>query len=230
MQCVILCGGLATRLMPITEKIPKSMIMIQGKPFLWYQLELIKKHNMNNIVLCVGHLSDQIKNYFKNGNKFGINIKYSEEKNPLGTAGALKNAEDLLEQEFIVLNGDSYLMFDYTKIIKYFKRKNKLGLMVVYKNNNKYDTSNVVIGKDLIKEYNRKNQNSDMVYIDSGLMVFKKKVLKYIPKNSKIMLDDIFEELIEKKQLVAYETFQRFYEIGSLNGLFEFKKLIEDKK
>jgi len=230
MQLIILCGGLATRLRPISKNIPKSMIMIKGKPFLWHQLELVKKHDIYDVILCVGYLANQIKDYFKDGKEIGMNIKYSEEKEPLGTAGALKNAEQLLDEEFLVINGDSYLMFDYNKIINYFKNKNKLALMVIYKNNNKYDNSNVSINKDLIKQYNRKTQTPEMIYIDAGLNIFKKEVLKLIPVNTKIMLDDIFEKLIEQKQLMAYETFQRFYEIGSFEGLKEFEKLIEDKQ
>jgi NDP-sugar pyrophosphorylase family protein len=230
MQLVILCGGLATRLRPVTKKIPKSMIMIKDKPFLWHQLELVKKHNINNVILCIGYLGDQIKDYFRDGKEIGMNINYSEEKELLGTAGAIKNAESLLDEEFLIMNGDSYLMFDYMKIINYFKNNDKLALMVIYKNNNNYDTSNVSINNDFIKEYNRKTQSPDMIYIDSGLNIFKKEVLNLIPSNTKIMLDDIFEKLIEQKQLMAYETFQRFYEIGSFNGLKEFERLIEDEK
>lgn len=230
MQLVILCGGLATRLRPLTEKIPKSMIIFKNKPFLWYQLELVKKHQIYDIVLCVGYLSNQIKNYFKKGKELGINIEYSEEKEPLGTAGALKNAEPLLDNEFFIMNGDSYLKFDYNKIFNYFKMRNKLALMVVYHNYNKFDISNVSVDNDLIKSYNRKIQTSDMTYIDAGLYVFKKEVLKLIPSNTKIMLDDIFVKLIKQKQLLGYETYQRFYEIGSVNGLKELKKFLEEKQ
>lgn len=230
MQLVILCGGLATRLRPLTEKIPKSMVMVKDKPFLWYQLELVKKHQIRDIVLCVGYLADQIKDYFKEGGEIGMNIRYSEEKEPLGTAGALKNAEPLLDNEFLVMNGDSYLMFDYTNIIKCFKKSNKLALMVIYKNYNDYDVSNVSIDNDLVKSYNRKTQTPEMIYIDAGLYVFKKEVLKLIPNNTKIMLDDTFVELIEQKQLFAYETYQRFYEIGSVSGLKEFEQLLEEKQ
>ena len=96
MQMVILCGGLATRLGSIAKDVPKSMIKIKNKPFLEYQIDNLKKHSIKDIVLCVGHLSEQIENYFGNGKKFGVSIKYSYDKDkPLGPIGALKNAEFL---------------------------------------------------------------------------------------------------------------------------------------
>lgn len=230
MQLVILCGGLATRLRPVTEKIPKSMIMFKGKPFLLHQLELVKKHNIHDVVLCVGYLADQIKDYFKTGKEIGMDIKYSEEKEPLGTAGALKNAKLLLDKEFLVMNGDSYLMLDYTKIIQCFKKSNKLALMVIYKNYNNYEKSNVSINNDLVTSYNRMIQTPDMIYVDAGLYLFKREVLKLIPNNINIMLDDTFAKLIEQRELLAFETSQRFYEVGSVKGLKEFEKLIEEKQ
>jgi len=227
---VILAGGSGTRLRPITEKIPKSMINIKGKPFLWHQLVLLKKYQIYNIVLCVGHLASQIKDYFKNGKEMGMNIKYSEEKEPLGTAGALKNAEPFLDKEFFVMNGDSYLILDYRQIITFFRKRKKEGLMVVYKNYNRYDKSNVIIDNDLVKLYNRKLTHPEIIYIDAGLWVFRKKVLKFIPNNTKSMLDELFVKLIDRRELLAFETPQRFYEIGSIKGLKEFKEFLEKKQ
>ena len=117
MQIVILCGGLATRLGNLTKDTAKSMLKIKDKPFLLYQIENLKKHSIEDIVLCVGYLSEQIENYFGNGKKFGVNIKYSYDKDkPLGPIGALKNAEDLLEDIFFIMYGDSYLNVEFNKI------------------------------------------------------------------------------------------------------------------
>lgn len=227
---VILAGGLGTRLRPLAGKIPKSMIKIKDKPFLWHQLDLLKKHQIHNIVLCVGYLANQIKDYFKDGREMSMDIQYSEEKKLLGTAGALKNAEPLLDEEFFAMNGDSYLMLNYAEIIRYFKKRTKLALMVVYKNHGLYENSNVIVDNGLVKLYNRKIKTPEMVYADAGLWLFKKEVLRLIPSNSKILLDEIFVKLVEQKELLAFETPQRFYEIGSFGGLKEFKKFLEEKQ
>ena len=130
MQVAILAGGLGTRLYPLTEPVPKSMLLIEEKPFLQYQLELLAVHGVCKVVLCVGHLGEQIRDYFGAGSRFGMHIVYSDEKErALGTAGALKFAEDLLADQFFVLFGDSYLMLDYAAIWGYFKQhKQEVGV------------------------------------------------------------------------------------------------------
>ena len=213
---------------PVTGEIPKSMITINNKPFLQHQLDLLKGYQIHNIVLCIGYLANQIKDYFKDGKEMGINIRYSEEKEPLGTAGALKNAEPLLDDEFLVMNGDSYLMLNYTDIIRYFKEKANLALMVVYKNYNHYENSNVTVNDGFVKLYSRSAKLPEMVYVDAGLYLFKKEVLKLIPDNRKTLLDGIFNRLAEQKELLAYEVSQRFYEVGSMSGLKDFEKFLED--
>ena len=158
MQIAILAGGLATRLQPLTEKIPKSMIMIQGKPFFQYQLEFLKKEGITDIVLCVGHLSEQIETYFGDGKRFGVNITYSKERDKLlDTAGALKNAERLLEDVFFVMYGDSYLFLDFEAVKGYYRIHNKSALMVVYKNHDIYDKSNVVVEDGMVMRYDKKH-------------------------------------------------------------------------
>ena len=227
---VILSGGLGTRMRLLTKRVPKSMIMVRDKPFLWYQLELLKKHQIYNIVLCAGYLGNQIKEYFKDGKEMGLNIQYSEEKELLGTAGALKKAEPLLNEEFFVMNGDSYLMFDYAQIMSFFKKRNRLALMVVYKNFNQFETSNVITNGELVKLYDRSKRSSQMIHVDAGLYIFRRQVAADIPANFKILLDEIFAQLIEQNELLAFETSQRFYEIGSPGGLKEFGKLMEEKE
>ena len=227
MQIVILAGGLATRLQPLTEKISKSMIMIEGKPFLQYQLEFLKKGGISDIVLCVGYLSKQIEIYFGDGNRFGVDIKYSkEDERLLGTAGALKNAEGLLEEEFFVMYGDSYLFLNFKEVFGHFQNLNKSALMVVYKNYDKYDKSNVVVEDGVVKKYDKKHKTKDMVYIDYGVSILRKKVLDMIPSNQVYSLEELFTELIKQNEMLAFETKERFYEIGSHRGLEEFKKYV----
>jgi len=225
MQIVILCGGLATRLYPLTKKIPKAMIRIGGKPFLEYQIELVKKNGIFDVVLCVGYKGNQIEKYFGNGKKWGLRIKYSKDgKKLLGTGGALKKAEPLLEDTFLVMWGDSYLPFNFQKVIEFFKKHNKLGLMTVYKNENKIEPSNVEIERNLVKAYSKKKRTRKMQYIDYGLSIFKKDVLKYIPKNKFYDLSKLNQLLIRKKQLLALPVRKRFYQIGNFKGLEEFNK------
>lgn len=227
MQIAILAGGLATRLQPLTEKIPKSMIMIEGKPFLQYQLEFLKNEGITDIVLCVGYLSKQIETYFGDGKQFGVNLKYSkEEERLLGTAGTLKNAEKLLEEDFFLMYGDSYLFLNLEEVFGHFKKFNKSALMVVYKNYDKIDKSNAVVENGMIKKYDKKHKTKDMVYIDYGVSILKREVLDMIPRDQVFSLEELFPELINKNEMLAFETQARFFEIGSYSGLEEFKKFV----
>jgi len=229
MQCVILAGGLATRMKPMTLDIPKSMIEIDGKPFLEHQLELLKENDVKNVVVCVGHLGHQIKEYFKKGEKLGMNIKYGDEKeNLLGTAGALKNAGDFLADEFFLMYGDSYVPVDFQAITSHFKKFNKKSLMVIYKNADRFDKSNIEIEQDLIKSYDKKN-NQGMLFIDAGVSLLKKEILRLIPPSRNFPLERIYQHLIKEKEMLAYQMRERFYQIGSFEGLEEFKSLIKSR-
>jgi len=229
MQIVILAGGLATRLGKLSLNTPKSMITIEGKPFLEYQIDLLKDQGINEIILCVSHLGEKIKSYFGNGENFRVHISYSLEKNPLGTGGALKNAQKLLSDEFMMLYGDSYLPIDYNYVINAFRDFGTLGTMVVYKNCDKYDKSNVILDGTRIKFYEKNMKHPNMVYIDAGLSIFKKDILKTFSKGKNFSLDIIIKDLISRRQLSAFETEQRFYEIGSINGLRDFREYIKSK-
>lgn len=226
MQMVIFCGGLGTRLKPITEKIPKSMIIINGKPFLEYQLEILKKNDIRNIVLCIGYLGEKIKEYFKDGKKFSVNISYSEEKGKLlGTGGALKNAKNLLDKRFFTMYGDGYLLLNFKDIWNCFNKFIKIGMLTVYKNYNRYDRSNVTVKGNYVTGFYKDKSKRGLVFIDEGVSILRKDVIDLIPSNTEYSLNDVFIELIERKELLAYRTSQRFYEIGSKNGLDEFTKL-----
>jgi NDP-sugar pyrophosphorylase family protein len=230
MKIAILAGGLGTRLGSLTKDTPKSMIKICGKPFLEYQLGLLKKHHLREMVLCVGYLKDEIEGYFGDGSRFGVRIEYSEEEKPLGTAGALRNARNLLEDDFLVLNGDSYLAISYGEVIEKYKLGNKLGLMVVYRNNDRYDKSNVTIADGLVTNYDRSGRIENMNYIDYGLSILNKKALEFVPQGKFSQLDEVYRELIKRRELMAFETDVRFYEIGSVQGLEDFTKIVERRQ
>ena len=230
MQIVILCGGLATRLGDLGKDTPKSMIQIKGKPFLEYQIENVKKHLITDIVLCVGHLSEQIEDYFGNGENLGVNIRYSYDKDkPLGPIGALKNAESLLQDTFFIMYGDSYVFVDFDKVYSYFKKQNKIALMVVYQNFDKFDSSNIIINNEKVVKYDGE-KTKETTYIDYGVSLFRKKILQDVPQDVFYSTNDLFSKLVKQKELLAYEVKKRFYHIGTPEALKEFKKYIEIKK
>ncbi|MFC2071275.1 nucleotidyltransferase family protein [Chloroflexota bacterium] len=230
MQVAILAGGLATRLRDLTRDKPKSMVEVQGKPFLEYQLDLLRKGGVKNIVLCLGHAGEQIERHLENGMKCGVSVKYSIEDKPLGTAGALKNAESLLNDTFFTMYGDSYLFLDFSHVMSYFESQNKLALMTVYKNYDQYDRSNTVVEGNLVTKYSKKEKTENMVYIDYGVNIFRKEALEMIPESQFYSMDELFPRLIEMGELLAFEVKERFYEIGSPRGLKEFEEYIGEKK
>ncbi len=227
MQVVILAGGLGTRLRPLTEKFPKPMAPIKGKPFLEYQLTLLKKNNLNNVILCVGYLGEKIKDYFGNGEKMGMDIIYSKEDRPLGTGGALKNAQHLLEKEFILLYGDSFLDIDYQDVVKKFRALKKDGMSVIFENNPKIAHNNIEARENFeIVNYDKENEDK-CNYIEAGVHVFKKSILHFIPENSVFSLEeDVFPCLIRRRELFAYPTGVRFYDIGTFERFENFKKIL----
>ena len=227
MQMVIICGGLGTRLGHLTKYTPKSMIEIEGKPFLEYQIENLKKQSITDIVLCVGHLSKKIEEYFGNGQRFGVNLKYSFEKEKLlGQIGAVKNAEPLLEDSFFIMYGDSYLTLDLHKVYNFFMQHDKPALMVVYQNHDKYDKSNIIIQDNMVIGYGEKQKTRDMIYIDYGTSILRKKVLDYVPKGTSYSTEEFFTDLIKKQDLMAFESDKRFYHVGDPDSLEDFRNYI----
>ena len=227
MQMVILAGGLGTRLRPLTERLPKCMVPVNGRPFLEYQLELLSRRGVRDIVLCVGHLGEAVLEHFGAGHRFGVHIAYSWERDGLlGTAGALKNAEPLLAPEFFVTYGDSYLLLDYREIMRRFRECNALGMMVVYRNHDWLERSNVVLQDGHVAAYDKTSRFPGMVYINAGLSVLRRPALRLVPSGEAISQEEFYHNLIARRQLLAYETPQRFYEVGSLQGVAEFQQWV----
>ena len=224
----ILAGGLATRLRPITEKIPKSLIPVAGKLFLAHQLELLKSRGIRRAVLCVGYLGEMIRRDFGDGEKYGVKLDYSlDGEKLLGTGGAIKRALPLLGDDFFVLYGDSYLPVDYAPIAEFFQRSGKPGCMTVYRNEGKYDTSNVVFAGGEIKVYDKKAKLPEMRHIDYGLSLFKRSAFDAFPAGQPFDLAEVMGKLVREKQLAGYEVRERFYEIGSPAGLVELENLLK---
>jgi NDP-sugar pyrophosphorylase family protein len=225
----ILAGGLATRLRPITEKIPKSLVPVAGKPFLAHQLELLQSRGIRHAVLCLGHLGEMIERDFGH-EAFGVKLDYSfDGPKLLGTGGAIKRALPMLGDEFFVLYGDSYLPIEYRPIAEFFHRSGKLGCMTVYHNEGRYDTSNVVFADGEIKVYDKKAKLPEMRHIDYGLSLFKAAAFDDYSAEQPFDLAEVMGKLVREKQLAGYEVKERFYEMGSPAGLQELEQLLAGK-
>ena len=218
-------GGLATRLGDLAKDRPKSMVKVRGRPFLEFQLEFLKRAGVEDVVLCTGYLGGQIESYFGDGRGHGVNMVYSLEDRPLGTAGALKNAEKLLEDPFFTMYGDSYVKLDFRDVLNRFKSRTRLALMTVYRTRDRYDRSNSGVEGDLVTRYSKAEKADDLVYIDYGVNLFRKRVLDMIPPFGSQALEGLFPQLIARRELLAYRVEERFYEIGSPQGLREFEEL-----
>lgn len=233
MQAVILAGGLGTRLKPLTEQIPKVMVLTNGKPFLLHLLELLRSNGVNDTVLCTGYLGEQVKNVFGNGESLGIRIKYSEEKEGLlGTGGALKQAQSLLDEHFLVFNGDTYLPVDYREVARAFLKRDKKALMVVYDNReNTGVKNNVALDNDsMVVKYSKKSYNSSLKYVDTGVLALRREVLNVIEDKFPVSLEKgLYPVLIQQKQLAAYITKQRFYDIGTPEQKTIFEKFLKGR-
>ena len=226
----ILAGGLATRLRPITEKIPKSLVPVAGKPFLAHQLELLRSRGIRRAVLCIGYLGEMIQRDFGDGKNFGVQLDYSfDGPKLLGTGGAIKRALPKLGEEFFVLYGDSYLPLQYAPVAEFFHHSGKSGLMTVYRNEGKYDASNVVFRDGEIAVYDKKNKLPEMRHIDYGLSLFKSSVFNAYAADRVFDLAEVMDKLVREKQLAGYEVPERFYEMGSPAGLAELGTLLQSQ-
>ena len=226
MQTVILAGGLATRLRPVTEKIPKALIKINGIPFIDYQLIYLKKQGITNVVLCSGFLAEQIVDDVGNGSRYGLKVGFSNDgEKLLGTGGAIKNAASFLDDDFFVLYGDSFLPIEFNPVYTKFKLNKLPALMTILKNNNQWDKSNVIFDGKQINLYDKKNFSDKMNYIDYGLSLCKKD--NFVKMTYDIFdIAEIFTSLSKEKHLDFYEVHQRFYEIGSQQGIEDFSNFL----
>lgn len=222
LSVAILAGGIATRLRPITEKIPKALVQVGGEPFIFHQLRLLKDRGFSEIVICAWYRGEMIQEEVGNGAIFDLDIRYSfDGDTPLGTAGAIKKAIPILGESFFVLYGDSYLPCNYSVIQEYFLSQSKPGLMSVYKNDEEWDKSNIEFKNGNIIKYDKQNITSKMQYIDYGLGLFRASVFDSIKPDTNSDLVEIVQRLLSQNQLAGFEVSERYYEIGSFEGLKE---------
>lgn len=224
----ILAGGLATRLLPVTEQIPKSLVPIAGRPFIDWQLELLAKNGYEQIIICLSHLGEKIAKHVGDGSKYDIKVNYSNDgERQLGTGGAIVKALPLLGGQFAVIYGDSYLPINYAEAEKVFLDSGSPALMSIYKNVGKFDKSNIAFKNGQIERYSKNKVDVDMEYIDYGLEYFEASVFDGKQVGQSFDLALLLESLITSKKSAVFEVHKRFFEIGSFQGIKDLEAYLE---
>lgn len=223
----LLAGGLARRMRPATDCVAKSMLEVAGSPFIGHQLRMLSAQGVRRVVICCGHLEEQIREYVGVGSAFGCDVVYSPDgAQPLGTGGALRNALPLLPEQFLVMYGDSYLPVALQPVWQSFLASGKQALMTVYRNLDQWDRSNVEFAGGSILCYSKSEPTAAMQHIDYGLNCFSAEALRQWPSGARFDLAEVTARLIAQGQLAGFEVSERFYEIGSAAGLRETDALL----
>jgi NDP-sugar pyrophosphorylase family protein len=227
----VLAGGLATRLRPITETIPKALVEVEGRPFVHWQLEYLWGQGVRDVTLCIGHLGEMVRDSVGDGSAFNIRVTYSED-GPLllGTGGALRAALPLLGQEFFVLYGDSFLPIEFGPVVQAFRKSGKSALMTVLHNSDRLDQSNVWFEGGRMIVYDKRSPVPQMQFIDYGLSALRAEPLLRYAASEVFDLADVFHDLSTRGDLVGHEVHERFYEIGSPSGLEETRRFIRERR
>jgi NDP-sugar pyrophosphorylase family protein len=234
-QCVILAGGLGTRMRPRTETVPKSLLEVAGRPFVEHQLSWLAAHGVTEVVLSIGYLGEMIEEHVGDGSAFGLAARYVSEGAALrGTAGAVRLAADegALAEEFLLTYGDSYLPIDFGGVGAAFHASGAPALMTVFENAGRWDTSNVVFDEAtgtivLYDKTRTRRPAEEFRYIDYGLSALRRSVIeREVPRGERYDLADVFRGLSERGELAGYRVRERFYEVGSPEGLAELDALL----
>lgn len=226
---VVLAGGLATRLGALTERTPKSLLDVAGRPFAEHQMDVLAKHGLKDVLFCIGHHGEQVEQALGDGGRWGMRFRFvSDGEKLLGTGGAVRRVLGLAGPEFFVMYGDSYLECDYRDIERSFHESGRRGLMTVYRNDDLYDRSNVQFEDGRIVVYDKRHRTPAMRHIDYGLGVLTAEAFEPWNDNEEAFdLADVYARLVEQGQLAGYEVPTRFYEIGSAEGLADTRALLE---
>ena len=225
----ILAGGLATRLRPVTETVPKVLLEVAGKPFLEHQLARLREQGVEDVVLCVGYLGEAIRERYGDGRAHGVKISYAfDGPKLLGTGGAIRNAVPLLGEAFFVMYGDSYLRIDFAEVQGAFRRLAKPGLMTLFHNRGLWDVSNVCYANGTIQRYDKALRDPNMQHIDYGLSVFKAEVFAEYSPDTVLDLAQVMRTLVDRGDMAGFEAQERFYEIGSPEGWRELDQFLDN--
>jgi NDP-sugar pyrophosphorylase family protein len=231
MQCVILAGGLGTRMRPLTDIRPKTLLPVAGRPFAWHQLQWLAAQGITEVVYCIAHQGDQIRRYWKTETSPVPSLSYVDEGTQLrGTGGALRLAFDqgVLDESFFVLYGDSFLPVQFAPIWKAFEAGGTVALMTILKNEGRWDRSNVIYSEGRLSLYAKgadPQTQAHMHYIDYGLSVLRREVVAGISETV-FDLSALFHRLSVEGQLAGYEVTERFYEVGSPEGLRDLEEFL----
>lgn len=219
MKIIIMAGGKGTRIASINSEVPKPMIEVLGKPILQYQIECLKKQNYTEVYLIIGHLGNVIKDYFRDGSEFGVNIKYIEEKEPLGTAGALYLLKEQLTEDFLLINGDIIFDVDIKKFHESHMKNGGLVTLFTHPNNHPYDSGIIIADNTnrvvqwLHKEDERKWYKNR---VNAGLHFISPRILAQFTELKKVDLDrDILKPLISSQQLYVYDSPEYVRDMGT---------------
>lgn len=225
MQAVILAGGLATRMRPLTTDTPKAMLEVADRPFIAWQLERLAECGYTRVLLCLGYLGERVKEFVRDGAHFDLEVEYAfDGPRLLGTGGALRKSLERLDPAFLVTYGDSYLPFDYAGPLRDLEEHpNALGTMSVYENNGRWDASNTQVEGDHVVRYEKGSDDPALRYIDYGATALRRDAVEGLPADTPIGLDALQSELSRKGRLRAFPAHERFYEIGSGEGLRELE-------
>ncbi|MBI1735565.1 MAG: nucleotidyltransferase family protein [Candidatus Rokubacteria bacterium] len=227
----VLAGGLATRLGAEAAGRPKALVDVAGEPFIAHQLALARRRGVTRVVLCVAHLAEQIEAYVGDGRRFGLAVEYSHDGvRPLGTAGAVRLASARLGPVFWVMYGDTYLDVDLRPIVDALARARALGLMTVYRNENRFDRSNVVFRDGRLLAYDKRVARPDMTHIDYGVALLRREALADVPPDEPRDLADVYAALVARGAMEGFEVHERFYEIGSPDGLAETRRVFAARR
>jgi N-acetyl-alpha-D-muramate 1-phosphate uridylyltransferase len=223
----ILAGGLASRLHPLTQRLPKALIGVAGRPFIFHQLDLLKRQGIDRVVLCVGHLGDRIEAAVGDGRAWNLAIQYSfDGPELLGTGGCIRQALPLLGGEFFVVHGDSYGVCSFTDIESAYRTAAQPALMTVLRNDDRWDKSNVLFRDGRLVEYDKQSPRSDMTHIDFGVAVLRSDVFHPYGGSKVLDLAEVYRALSLSGRLSAFEVSTRFYEIGSFKGLRDTERYL----
>lgn len=228
---VILAGGMATRLYPVTRTIPKALIPIADRPFIDHQLTLLKENGVEEVILCIGNMGQQIEDFVGDGSRWGLEIRYSYDGDILlGTGGAVKKATRLLPDAFMILYGDSYLDLDYSQVVLTYFKMDLPVMMTIYRNRNSHEKSNILVKNGRIALYSKTEHDPAMEYIDYGLMVIRKKNFDSYPSEKPFDLSLVLSKAVTAGLVGAYEVENRFYEVGSARGIRETEDYIRQRR
>jgi len=206
------------------------MVLVNGRPFLEHEIALLKRSGIDDFVLCVGHLGESVEGYFRDGQKWGVRVRYSYDgQKLLGPAGALKRAEPLLADRFFVTYGDAYLRADYGRMMRALVDSGRLGLMAVYENHNKFGRSDVVVKGEYVERYDKNGGEGGMDWVNFGVSALSKGALALIPPGEVCGEEEFYGELIKRHELLAFPVDERFYEIGTPSSLGEFERFISSQ-